>query len=1168
MTLQKAPLAVAVAAALTLSVQAQADITYTGSPIVINSDIGVGVVVEDQTINDTLDIDIQQSTVGDGVIISNSTVSSAYIENNQGVIYAGTSEPLDDEGFPSGNVGVLIQDSTVTGVDADDVAGVKVLLSNTGGAIEASMDSTWEEAAPAVAIHRSQVAGSILNENFGEQGGAIEGPEGIYIGESTFTGNIYNIDDVEFSQATIDEALTVDDSSLNPMSVIVGEDSGIIIEDSKFTGNIENSSHIEGTYGSGIEIENSDFAGDIVNVGTVKGSAGILVSGEEWGQGDAAKSGLGSFTGDITNNGEITSGWMYGGIATVGADINGNITNNGTINSNMQGVLVEGGQNSEGASVTGSLDNEDYVSTYIGETKLARIQGNITNTREINSYDSGIKVAAVDMDGNLVNTGDINSGSTGIAVLGGEKESWTYSSTSSGSDEQRSYETKFSSFRGNIVNDGVITVNDSNVGFYDALGGIEVEGTNVTGDVTNNGTINGGDAGIILSGGYEQEFETQVDAAADTRNVSGTMVSTLANMQGNITNTGEIVSSGTGIELEAIEMKGNINNNGDISANGAGVAIIGGTEATDLRTYDLSTGTETSSDYQELSGVASIFEGNINNSGTIAADDTGIYIENTAFNGTINNTGTINGGVDGIYIDDSVTGSVVINQEDGAITGGTGSAIRMNKATRVNYTGGQINGLVENDGGIFYVEGNQTINGDYEQNANATLSLGLHTETSLTANNITLAEGSKVLIDLSKGDLYVQDGETVELLKTTDGDLVNAGVTYGVTSTLVTVAAAKLNAAGNLELTFDRASFLETAENLSNTGEVTGQEATNVQQLAQVLQQLDAIAADVPEVAALLNSISGDATSFTSLLPDLTGSTISSAMSASNMSNGQVSVRARGLASGDTFTKSGIWIQALAADAEQDERDGIAGYDADTQGFVLGLDGELNNGSVVGAAYSFTNTESDSETSSSDTDYHMLTGYWGQSYGNVLVDGQVYYAWGDNSSRRAIGATADYDSKLYGARIGTGYQMDLGNDAQFIPTLSLDYSRLSVDDYTEKGTGALSIQSEDYDRLELGLAGELNKTYQINDMLVTPRLTLGVYHDFEAEAQSVTAAFAAAPTSTFTVAGAEPEDTRYTAGFGVQMLKGENFSADVEYNYNWQDDFDAHAGALKLRWEF
>lgn len=79
---------------------------------------------------------------------------------------------------------------------------------------------------------------------------------------------------------------------------------------------------------------------------------------------------------------------------------------------------------------------------------------------------------------------------------------------------------------------------------------------------------------------------------------------------------------------------------------------------------------------------------------------------------------------------------------------------------------------------------------------------------------------------------------------------------------------------------------------------------------------------------------------------------------------------------------------------------------------------------------------------------------------------------------------------------------------------------------------------------------------------------MGVYHDFKHERQSVSANFAVAPTSTFNVKGADPEETRYVAGFGMRLIHGENFSTDLEYNYNWQHDFHEQIGSIKVRYDF
>ncbi|MBM7456945.1 outer membrane autotransporter protein [Oceanisphaera litoralis] len=604
--------------------------------------------------------------------------------------------------------------------------------------------------------------------------------------------------------------------------------------------------------------------------------------------------------------------------------------------------------------------------------------------------------------------------------------------------------------------------------------------------------------------------------------------------------------------------------------------------------------------------------------------------DGTVFNGNIDNSGIIAGGHYGINIADDVTGNITINQLAGELNGTT--ALRMNKITRTNYTGGKINGNVENHGGTFYVEGNQSIAGDYMQTEGSTLAMGLHKETSLSANNIDLAEGSKVLIDLSKGDLYVQNGDRVELLK---GKVSDTGVNYSVKSGLVTVASTERNDAGNLVLVFDRTSYEDAIEDSisgntgsntegdteANTGgnteannggnteannggnteannggnteantevntevntgssivvsDLSNEQIKNIRIIGKAFDELRKLPNSSPAVEKILKLVDemesreGILAAAAQLLPDVSGASVAGAMNASSQSGAQISVRARGLASGDAFANSGLWIQALASDGEQDNRHGD-GYKTDSHGFVLGADTELNSGLVLGAAYSFINSESDTANSSIDSDYHMATAYAAQSLGQVLIDGQAYYAWGDNDSQRNIGARANYDSNLVGARVGAGYQFELGQATRFVPSLSLEASRLSVDGYTETGSpAALSIGKQDFNRLELGLSTELSKDYQINSMMVTPSLTLGAFHDFEAEAQASTVAFAAAPAETFTVTGRDPEKNRYVAGVGLDIMSGENLTVSAEYNYNWNGDgFDANAGALKFRWDF
>lgn len=566
---------------------------------------------------------------------------------------------------------------------------------------------------------------------------------------------------------------------------------------------------------------------------------------------------------------------------------------------------------------------------------------------------------------------------------------------------------------------------------------------------------------------------------------------------------------------------------------------------------------------------SSRYKGDIDNIGTIKGSTTGISLsgDKTQFNGEINNTGIITGGDNsdhsyGIFIDDSVAGKVVINQRDGELNGYT--ALRMNKHTKANFTGGDIIGNVSNHGGAFYVEGNQTIAGDYMQTAGSTLAMGLHKETSLTANNISLDKESTVLIDLSKGDMYIRNGDSVELLKVTADGKITDEADYAIASKLVSIADIKKED-DKVTLTFKRDKFVDSsnassqrqADNFNNLGAALANISKNLPsdtpvETIRYFNALLAVIEENPEAA----------------LPDVSGASKAAAMSATNQSNTQVSVRARGLASGDALENTGLWVQGIVSKGQQDDRNNEA-YDVKSHGFVLGADTELGNGAVAGAAYSFIKNEINTQNSRTESDYHMATLYGAQAMDQVLLDGQVYYAWGSNDSSRDIGANASYDSNLYGARVGAGYQFDLDNAARFIPTLSLEASRLSVDGYTESGFGALKMDKQHFNRLELGLSTELSKDYQLSKAMVTPSITLGAFHDFKADTQNSTVAFAVAPAETFNVEGNKPEKTRYVAGAGVDIVNNGNLTVSAEYNYNWNTDgFDANSGALKFRWDF
>ncbi|ART82996.1 hypothetical protein CBP31_10445 [Oceanisphaera profunda] len=1127
--------------------------------------------------------------------------------NNGGDIVSDNTDGIDPDLYPSGGNAIDISGSNINGliinedwsgseapmkggdIASMEGAGISVRDSEWhGGVINSSRNavSTISGGTNGIEMINTKFVGAIINEALGtsaENRPVIAGDKrAILVSGGSFKGNI-------------------DNSGL----LLVGNDYGyyeedasegaIVLSETRFEGDIVNSGEIsnEDEFGSNsgkaaIVVERSQVIGNIINTGQIQGA--IVVDGrkQEWTDLDELNqsswkntAGHGSMKGNIINTGNIQAGYTSSAIDIEGADFEGNIVNEGSINSMGTGVAITGKFVGTGTSQHDNSHHESASTMGIGIATA-----NIINTEHasINSNGDGILLDSINFTGNIENAGNINSDyGSGIAIHGGHDQT-TISldknelpDTKGAYGEIATHRSIVSKIVGNILNTETGHINSISSNFYtEGSTAIRLNYVDMDGDIVNHGQITANGNGIEITGGrdFTQKIIWNNSSGSQTAAIEGEWKTQTSTLKGNIFNSGDIQSSKHGIIInESAVLDGSIINNGTIQGEESGVTLAGGYHkngsyiSQHIWEGEGSNVSEEDRGQLEKIALASVFNGSITNNGDIQSQGIGIDLSNLSANASITNRGIIRGTETGINIEDDVTGNLTINQLAGELNGTT--ALRMNKVTRTNYTGGKIKGDVSNNGGTFYVEGNRNIAGDYVQTSGSTLAMGLHKEASLTANNIDLAATSKILIDLSQGNFYIQNGQEVALLKVNkDGVLTTDGVTYEVTGTnLVTVATTNTKD-GKLVLTFDRTSFTEQVADAVKAGKFSGQLANNVSRMAIVLQRLDALAQSNPAIAKLLNSLDGSPESFTSLLPDVSGASVAGAMSAVSQSGSLVSVRATSLASGDMLDNGGMWVQGLVSKGDQDNRNGAA-YDTKSNGFVMGADTKLNTGLVVGAAYSFINTDSTTQNSNTDSDYHMATAYASQAMDKILLDGQAYYAWGDNDSSRNIGTTANYDSSLYGARVGAGYQYDVAPATHLIPTLSLEASRLSVDGYTETGLAGLKVDSQNFNRLELGLNTELSKDYQLRNAMLTPSVNLGVFHDFEGEAQNSTVAFAAAPAETFNVTGTKPEKTRYVAGVGLDIVSNEVLTVSAEYNYNWNTDgFDANSGALKFRWDF
>ncbi|MGS1401223.1 autotransporter outer membrane beta-barrel domain-containing protein (plasmid) [Pseudomonas aeruginosa] len=162
-----------------------------------------------------------------------------------------------------------------------------------------------------------------------------------------------------------------------------------------------------------------------------------------------------------------------------------------------------------------------------------------------------------------------------------------------------------------------------------------------------------------------------------------------------------------------------------------------------------------------------------------------------------------------------------------------------------------------------------------------------------------------------------------------------------------------------------------------------------------------------------------------------------------------------GMSSGDVLQETGVWIKALHSDADQNRRNQIEGFSADTDGIIIGADGKLNEQTTLGLAYSYATSDVDSDDgNSTDVKSQALIAYGSWKQGPVFVDASLTFGKNDNESKRHIAGTTakgDYDSDLFGLNVLGGYGFNVGDGYIVEPRAALRYSNLKIDGYTEKG---------------------------------------------------------------------------------------------------------------------
>ncbi|MBI1215405.1 MAG: autotransporter domain-containing protein, partial [Alphaproteobacteria bacterium] len=573
-------------------------------------------------------------------------------------------------------------------------------------------------------------------------------------------------------------------------------------------GGVTNSGTIKGQYGiyvyaggkvtGGITNQAGGFISGSASAISLAGSAtsisgGVTNSGTTHGGSNAiVLYGSSSITGGITNNsGAIISASATAGISLRSSStVAGGIDTSGTIFGGANGIEIK-----SGSSVTGGITNQaGALITGLNNTGIV-LQGStadtVTNHGTIVGANVGIHLkTSSTITGSLTNTGIISGSSTGIYIDTNSDITGGIDNSGTIKGEYGLYLTGGGNVSGGIVNKAAGLISGSSTGL--SLSGST---TNMTGDITNHGTIYGGLVGLgvynssTMSGGITNASDGLITGGSSGIELRNKGIDT-----GGIDNSGTIKGVYYGIHLKtSSSITGGITN----EAGG----LISGTTSTGIRVEGNSTVdtiTNHGTIYGGSKGIVLItggtITGNLTNSGVLSAVNTALLVQNSTISGKIDNSGTIVGNSFnyGIYVSagGTITGGIT-NEAGGTISGVT--AIQLNSGSTVgNITNSGLIKAADTGNAALYIVGGSTITNDIVNNSGGTISAPNETA-------IFISTGSSVGNITNHGSILGETGIEIESASTVSGSITNTGLISITNAAAIYVRGAGTTVTGGID---------------------------------------------------------------------------------------------------------------------------------------------------------------------------------------------------------------------------------------------------------------------------------------------------------------------------------------------------------------------------------
>lgn len=1128
-----------------------------------------------------------------------SLVNSGTVQGTQATVSRGM-ELKENFTTITNNAGGVIKSNGTDAILINGAAAVSGQIVNSG-----TIEGTGSAGGGKAINITGEYTGSILNS----QGGKIQTTGGasqaIYVNNNF--ADIVNAGDI--TATTKAQAIRIDKSVngaiTNNSTGVISSDAGTtILIDAGLGGALINTGGtIKSTSGVVIDLEPGTLSGNLTNAG------GTIEAGDNI----AVKMVTGIVNGSFSNTGtgliQNNSATKYTIDTSTNSIVNVDFVNNGTINNKAGGAI-----NMDGQTINGNFSNSAgaTISAVNGEAlkmTTGQIDGNFDNAGAMtnNSASSTLLVTSPTVTlikGNFTNSGTIKNSGTGRAL-----------------------DFTKVTINGNMTNSGTsIIAGDNNAVFWDniSIGGTFTNSGLIQNNSATKATILASGTSTITGGFFNTGTIENLSGGVDAIDFSAATVNIKLNQNGGAI-TGNVKLSGVGganFDMTGGTITGNVTeqSNAANTLNLSGGSIVGNVNLGALGdTVNLSGTSITGT----LLGGAGVDTVNITGGSFTALDGAAgdILNINSTFTtpGTITNFPNVNVTAGTFTVTKAITGlntkldisagATVIASGAGKIIDGSGGPGALNvDGTLQILNGSNVDmGATTNNGSVAIEAGGSLTTTSYMQNAGKLLTVQL--KNSLPAAHITVGGGAGVatlapgsIIDADVGGEFIPNGTSFTVIDAGGGSAYNLGtlILNQPTSAMVTFTADDVTTPGNLALVASLTPLIQVippnsditsgvASALDNIISTINPTTGNADLLAllgqlQTIPTADQVEQALRTLVPLYNhSLASSSQFIVRRMLDAIGMRLEELLGLSALlQRGDILYDEddQGYNYGDGGNtmlirhKYGMWFKPYATVLDQKRRMDIDGYKADSIGLSAGMDWRILDWATVGAAVGFANTDVTQrgllENKQDINSYHLT--FYGQFdpigpiYVNTML-GLARHRYQVNRGISVAGLSKRADSAFHGLHyVGN---VDIGyawfNGKYYIsPMASLLYSRVDMDNYSEKGAGGLDLVVRYEPITELtGKAGlRLAMKNEFVEATYVPQLDLFVHHDFQRDSQESLSNFVAGGPS-FTSFGIVPAQTSYTISPSLRFHTHRNMMFQIAYEFEAKDQFIAHSAYFK-----